>query len=344
VSVNKLAVPSRRAILGTGLAALAGGRLPAFGPGSTDRVLVCIYLFGGNDATMVVPLDQNSSRRSDRGGLAVPEDSLLPVRARKSQAMYGFHQALSELRDLFESRALAVVGNIGARRNPDKSLAYLPDGFTALGWALALSGGKGVFTQFAPGSRHNSRGGASLIALGGPTGDELAQVVQSSLASDLSLQTQFPETGLGSQLRQIAKVIRLSGLRQQIYLCPLGGFTAGADQLSRHEALFRELSTAMAAFYQATVELGVDRRVTTFTDAESNRSVLSNKNNGAGLGWVGHQLALGGSVMGGDVTQNISKEQYLAAFAKWFGVDPSGLNRLFPGLEGMAPGGLEFRS
>jgi uncharacterized protein (DUF1501 family) len=331
VSEKKLAVPSRRAILGTGLAALAGG-LPAFGAGSTDRVLVCIYLFGGDDANMIVPLDQSSSNRSARGGLAVPEDSLLPVRASKSQAMYGFHPALSELRDLFESRALAVIGNIGARREPDKSLSYLPDGFTAPGWAVALSGGKGVFTQFAPGSTHNTRGGASLIALGGPTGDQLAQVVQSSLRSELSLQTQFPETGLGSQLRQIAKVIRLSGLRQQIYLCPLGGFTAGADQLSR-EALFRELSPAMAAFYQATVELGVDRRVTTFTDAESHRTFLG-----------GHHLALGGSVVGGDVTQNISMEQYSAAFAKWFGVDASALNRLFPGLEPMAPGALEFLS
>jgi len=130
VSVNKLAVPSRRAILGTGLAALAGGPLRVFGAGSSDRVLVCIYLFGGSDANMIVPLD-NSSYRSARGGLAVPEDSLLPVKALKSQAMYGFHPALSELRDLFESRALAVAGTIGARRDPDKSLAYLPDGFTS---------------------------------------------------------------------------------------------------------------------------------------------------------------------------------------------------------------------
>jgi uncharacterized protein (DUF1501 family) len=312
---------------------LAGGRLPAFA-GSTDRVLVCIYLFGGNDANMIVPLDQNSSYHSARGGSAVPEDSLLPVKAAKSQAMYGFHPALSELRDLFESRALAVVGNIGGRRatEPDKSLAYLPDGFTAPGWAVALSGAKGVFTRFAPGSPHNTRGGASLIALGGPSGDQLAQVVQSSLHSELSLQTQFPESGLGSQLRQIAKVIGLSGLRQQIYLCPLGGFTAGPDQLSRHEALFRELSPAMAAFYQATVELGVDRRVTAFTDAESNRYLHG-----------GHQLALGGSVAGGDVTQNISKEQYSAAFAKWLGVDAGALNGLFPGLEGMAPA-MEFLS
>jgi uncharacterized protein (DUF1501 family) len=341
VGVNNLAIPSRRAILGTGLAALAS-RLPVLGAGSSDRVLVCIYLFGGSGSNMIVPLEQDSSHRSDRGDLALPEDSLLPVRAARSQAMYGFHPALSELRDLFESRALAVAGNVSMAA--DQSLAYLPDGFTAPGWALALSGGKGVFTQFATASQFNNRGGTSLIAVGGPTGEQLSQVVQSSLRSDLSLQTQFPQTGLGSQLRQIAKVISLSGLRQQIYLCPLGGFTAGADQLSRHEALFRELSPAMAAFYQATVELGVDRRVTTFTDAESNRALLSNKNNGTGNVWGGYQLALGGSVMGGDVAQNISKEQYSAAFAKWFGVDASGLTRLFPGLAGMAPASLEFRS
>jgi uncharacterized protein (DUF1501 family) len=328
VSAKKLAVPSRRAILGTGLAALTGGRLSAFGAGSADRVLVCIYLFGGSDTSMIVPLEQSSSSRSVRGGLGIPADSLLPVRGTKSQALYGFHPALSELRDLFESRALAVIGNNGARQltESDKSLGYLPDGFAAPGWAVALSGGKSAFTQFAPGSRHNTRGGASLIALGGPSGDQLAQVVQSSLRSELSLQTQFPEAGLGSQLRQIAKVISLSGVRQQIYLCPLGGFTAGPDQLSRHEALFRELSPALAAFYEATVELGIDRRVTTFTDAAG-----------------GHQFALGGSVVGGDVTQSVTREQYSAALAKWFGIDASSLNRLFPALGGMTPP-MEFLS
>jgi uncharacterized protein (DUF1501 family) len=360
VGVKKLAIPSRREILGAGLAALAASQLPTFGARFTDRVLVCIYLFGGNDDNnnLIVPLEQYSSYRSARGGSALPKDSLLPVIAGKSQAMYGFHPALTELRYLFESRALAVVGSVGGSiaTEQDKALGYLPDGFTVPGWALALSGGKGVFTQFAPGSDNNTEGGASLIALGGPTGDQLAKVVQSSLRSDRSLQTQFPETGLGSQLRQIAKVIGFSGLKQQIYLCPISGFTTGADQLSRQEALFRELSSAMAAFYQATVELGVDRRVTTFTDAEFNPALLSNTKNGTGQAWGGHQLALGGSVVGGDVygpdnaevagafTQRISKQQYSAAFAKWVGVDGSDLNRLFPGLDGMTPATLEFLS
>jgi uncharacterized protein (DUF1501 family) len=160
-------------------------------------------------------------------------------------------------------------------------------------------------------------------------------------------------------------VISLSNLKQQVYLCPLNGFDTASDQSTRQEALFRELSQSMAAFYQATVELGVDKRVTVFTDTEFNRTLVPNKANGTEHGWGGHQLALGGSVLGGNVygrfptlvtngpddasgtgawTPGISKEQYAATFAKWLGVNAPDLNRLFPALQETAPGTLEFLS
>lgn len=347
---------------------MAAGRFPISAAMPTNRILVCIYLFGGNDSNnLIVPLDQYGAYRSARGRLALASESLLPVKS-KSQAEYGFHPALGELRGLFQSRTLAVVSNVGALAQPDlrshgdSSLGYLPEGFASPGWALALSGREAAFTRFGALSPHRSRGGSSLISLGGASGSALESVVQSSLRSDLSLQTKFPSSGLGHQLRQIAKVIALSELGRQVYLCPLSGFDTSADQLSRHERLLRELSPALAAFYQATVELGVADRVATFTDTEFNRTLVPNAADGTDHGWGGHQLVVGASVLGGEVygrfptlvphgpddasgsgvwRPEISKDQYSAALAKWLGVGEHALRRALPSA-GAMPAGLEF--
>ncbi len=367
--MKNVQAPSRRSLLVKGLAAMAAGRLSISAAVPQNRVLICIYLFGGNDSNnMIVPLDQYSSYSSARRTLALTPDSLLPVKS-KNQVDYGFHPALGELRDLFQSRALAVLSNVGALEQPgladpgDRSLGYLRDGFTAPGWAVALSGAGAAFTEFGSSLPHRSRGGSSLISPGGPTGSTLTGVVQSSLRSHLSLQTQFPSSGLGHQLRQIAKVIALSGLGRQIYLCPLSGFDTSADQLARHESLLRELSPALAAFYQATVELGVSERVTAFTDTEFNRTLVPNGRNGTDHGWGGHHLIMGGAVSGGEVygrfptlvprgpddatgagvwRPGIARDQYSVTMARWLGIENHALRRVFPSLPGPPPASLEF--
>ncbi len=56
------------------------------------------------------------------------------------------------------------------------------------------------------------------------------------------------------------------GLTRQIFFCSLGGFDTHSAQLETQAPLLQQLSQALAAFYQATQELGVDQNVTTFTD------------------------------------------------------------------------------
>ncbi len=349
--------PSRRALLRAGFAALAvgaAGNLQVFGANSADRALVCIYLFGGNDSnSMIVPLDQFSTYSSVRGDLALPIDSLLSSRAATSQLDLGFHPALAELRDLFDARALAVVANIGAaaRKPPliDDSLAYLPEGCATPAWAMNLARGARAFSGFPKSLSPGPRGGTSLLSPDGPSGGQLAAAVQRSLRSSPTLRTQFPDTGLGRQLQQVVQVIAGAGLRQQIYLCELGGFATAAGKPDQQAALYRELSQAAAAFYQATVELGISQRVTTFTDTEFNRALRPDAKNNLAPAWGGHQMVLGGSVAGGDVygkfpslapgspddatgagvwIPGISKEQYSATFANWYGVDIATLQQL----------------
>jgi uncharacterized protein (DUF1501 family) len=134
----------------------------------------------------------------------------------------------------------------------------------------------------------------------------------------------------------------------------MGGFDALRGQAGIQPYLFRELSSAMAAFYAANEERGSARDVTTFTDSEFGRSLSSNAANGTGVGWGNHHLVMGGSVLGGDIygtfpdmataardanggwVPTTSHDQYLATLAGWAGTPYSELARAFPRLNGDA--------
>ena len=65
----------------------------------------------------------------------------------------------------------------------------------------------------------------------------------------------FPGTGLGNQLREVVKLIRLRsqiGPGRQVFFCSMGGFDTHTSQDYNHWALLSELSAALDAFYNAT--------------------------------------------------------------------------------------------
>lgn len=342
------------------------------------RTLVCIYLFGGNDSNnLIVPLDpaQYSAYAQSRGKLALSNETLLPVKALTSQASYGFHPALEELRDIYESQALAVVANVGrtnvARQqisHMDDSLSYLPNGFVTPHWAASLGGWKGTgpihntFTGFPGLDSERTETGMSLIAPGAASaGDRLRDALHQRATTGIpGLRVAFPSTGIGQQLQEVANLIHAGaalGLGGQVFVCPLSGFDTHRDQLPRQAALFRQLSEAMSAFHTTTVAMGVAHEVTTFTDSEFSRTLRPNALDGTEHAWGGHHLVMGGSVLGGDVygefpdlapggldnadgrgvwVPKISKDQYAATLAGWFGIPSSGLPDLFPRLVGEA--------
>src|ERR1041384_5948357 len=117
------------------------------------------------------------------------------------------------------------------------------------------------------------------------TNDTTAQalVTSAALSQDLTLTTVFPATSLGNQLKQVAKLIKANlsqpalGLHRQIFFCTLGGFDTHSNQTSANPTmpngagnqgnLFTQLSQAMNAFYNATLELeqiqpGVSSQIT----------------------------------------------------------------------------------
>lgn len=96
------------------------------------------------------------------------------------------------------------------------------------------------------------------------------------LNSSPTINTVFPATGLGNQLLQVAKMIKLApslGLKRQIFYCSIGGFDTHTNEIATQQNILGQLSAAMAAFYQATsLELMVGNQVTTFTLSDFSRT------------------------------------------------------------------------
>jgi uncharacterized protein (DUF1501 family) len=202
------------------------------------------------------------------------------------------------------------------------------------------------------------------------TGDATQQAITigQALSSDPALVTVFPGTRLGNQLKQVAKLISLNlssptlSLNRQIFFCNLGGFDTHQNQVTNQADLLTDLSQSMKAFYDATIELGVDTRVTTFTLSDFGRT-LQPSGSGAGSvgsdhGWGNHQFVVGGAVTGGDFYGVVGSngtvfptlslggpddtdtrgrwiptcavEQYAATLASWYGVAPADIPTVFP--------------
>lgn len=96
---------------------------------SDYRALVCIFLNGGNDGfNMVVPRDaRHVAYASQRGSLAIPQASLLPLNLlepAQDGGSYGLHPQMTGVRDLFNAGQAAVVANVGPLLRPITKAAY----------------------------------------------------------------------------------------------------------------------------------------------------------------------------------------------------------------------------
>jgi len=211
--------------------------------------------------------------------------------------------------------------------------------------------------------------GLSMIqAASTTTGNAIqnGQTLAAALATGTPLATQFPQNSyFASQLQQVAKIIQVRaalGLPRQIFFVSMGGFDTHSGQLPQQDSLFNDLNQSMAAFYQATVEMGVANSVTTFTLSDFGRTYSPNSD-GTDHAWGSHHLIMGGAVKGGDFygtfptlavngpddatgegrwVPTTSIDQYAATLAQWFGVAATDLPSIFPNLANFGTPTLTF--
>jgi uncharacterized protein (DUF1501 family) len=151
-------------------------------------------------------------------------------------------------------------------------------------------------------------------------------------------------------------------MQRQIFFCAIQGYDTHAAQLPAQANLLTELSQALNAFYSATVEMGVDTQVTTFTASDFGRTFRSD-GTGSDHAWGNHQLVLGGAVRGGALygtfptleiggpddavdagrwIPTTSVDEFSATMASWFGVANSDLPTVFPNIGRFASPNLGF--
>jgi len=193
-----------------------------------------------------------------------------------------------------------------------------------------------------------------------------SEVLNAAFKSAATLQTVFPNTGLGNQMKQIAQIIATRnslGLKRQIFFCSLGGFDTHNNELPTHVNLYTQLSKAMKSFYDATVELGVAGNITTFTQSDFGRTFKPAAGGGSDHAWGSHHLVMGDSVRGGDFygtyptlalagpndsgsegrwIPTASVDQYAATLATWYGLAASDLPTVFPSIGRFATSNLGF--
>ncbi|MFN7926693.1 MAG: DUF1501 domain-containing protein [Blastocatellia bacterium] len=185
-----------------------------------------------------------------------------------------------------------------------------------------------------------------------------------------NLATVFPSTELGKQLKEVARFINIraqTGAGRQVFFCGLGGFDTHSGQDYQQWVLLQQVSQALKAFYDATVEMGIANKVTTFTLSDFGRS-LQPSGTGTDHGWGSHYLVLGGAVSGqqvygsfpvfdataanynpnafvdnrGVLLPTTALAQYGATLAKWFGATDVQLDSMFPELTKFAVRDLGF--
>jgi uncharacterized protein (DUF1501 family) len=436
-------IPSRRDLLRLGGRTLSTiGAAAAFGraglmtaraQSSSDyKALVCIFLFGGNDANnMLVPNEAATyaNYQKIRQNLALPQGSLVAIHDSPTTTAYGLHPGFAPIAALYNvSKRLALVANVGTLVQPvprgsngmpqltavplpvnlyshsDQQSEWqnaVPQGGVTTGWSGRLadklagaSGGVvppaisigGNALQLIGQTTQPSTVNTSNFGLTAPATDPgsialqnmlslssgvtlvqaaqnslkdaiaVAQAVNAALAGSGSVGVPFPNSDIGTQLGQVAKLIQVRaalGATRQIFFCSQGGYDTHSNQLPSQVTLYGNLAAALSAFDQAMGQLSVENNVTAFTESDFSRTFQPNGNAGSDHGWGSHALVMGGAVNGGNLygafptlmlsgpddsgtrgtwVPSTSEDQYGGALAKWFGLAQADLDYVFPNL------------
>ncbi len=179
------------------------------------------------------------------------------------------------------------------------------------------------------------------------------------------LNTMFPDTKLGEQLKTVAETISVQlalNVNRQVFYVRLGGFDTHDNQANELPKLHSDLAQSIASFYAALSELGMENNVTLFTGSDFGRTLLDN-GDGTDHGWGGHQFVVGGAVKGnqiygelpeidlssqrytekrGRLIPGVSVDQYAATLGAWFGLSPTELRAIFPNLVNFDSDNLGF--
>jgi uncharacterized protein (DUF1501 family) len=193
---------------------------------------------------------------------------------------------------------------------------------------------------------------------------DMETIVNAAL-NPITLTTTFDQTNyFARQLQVVARLIAARGAlgtKRQVFFVSMGGFDNHDGLMTQHPELMATFNSAVTSFYNATVELGVANKVTTFTASDFGRTLAYN-GDGSDHGWGSHHFIMGGAVKGGQfygtaphisletddqvgqgrLLPSTSVDQMAATLGKWFGLSGSELTSVLPNIGNFATANLGF--
>jgi uncharacterized protein (DUF1501 family) len=122
--------------------------------------------------------------------------------------------------------------------------------------------------------------------------------IKSASSKGSNKSTFYPSAGsnsLADQLKIVARLIS-GGLKTRIYVVNLGGFDTHSGQLGPHSTLLGRLATAIWAFQDDLLQLGLDQRVIGMTFSEFGRRIKSNASGGTDHGSAAPMFLFGANI------------------------------------------------
>ena len=330
---------SRRDVLKALAAAPLACALSSRAAAPSRRLLVLVYLYGGNDAYNTwVPYTDDLYYRV-RPTIAVPRDSVIRVTDR-----HGFHPSLKSLVPAWEAKDLALVQGIGY---PDGTQQHFRDEETAFtgcdgrdysaeGWVTRALASRAPIGKLADAVAFDVLDTRAVDPMGPFRGDKLG-VVQLYYASELlsarrfaacstesntgghariaaqahpfaltPLKTSFGDDYFGQAMRAAVELAAADRTIPVIHVA-LNGLDLDKhhsvdchwDQLKYHGDALRRLADGLAALRAGMIEIGRWDETLVATYDEFGRSPMENEDHGTHHGLATTHFVMGGRVKGG---------------------------------------------
>ena len=326
---------ARRAFLKALAAAPLALSAPALAAGTPNRLLVLVFLYGGNDNFNTwVPYADSLYYRL-RPTIAVPRDSVLKLTER-----HGFHASLKPLLPVWEARELALVQGIGY---PDATQQHYRDiemAFTAVdgeqfhreGWITRALARKAagldavafdvldireadpmgpfrgdklgvVQVHYAHELLANRRIADCVIEANAPGRDRLRGLAPFPAPA---LRTAFPADPFGQAVRAAVELAASERALPVIHIA-LNGLDGDKhhsvdthwNQLKYHGDALARLASGLAALREGLREIGRWDETLVATYDEFGRSPIENEDGGTHHGHGSVHFVMGGRVRGG---------------------------------------------
>jgi uncharacterized protein (DUF1501 family) len=332
--------PTRRRLLKALAAAPLAVSLPSLGAAAgSQRLLVLVFLYGGNDGFNTWVPYANPRYYAKRPTIAVPRDAVLKITDHQ-----GLHPSMAPLIPLWEARELAIVQGIGYPEATQQHYRDIEIAFTASdrdirdeGWvsrALArrasAGGGSAEAVAFdlldiraldPMGPFRGERIGAvqvhyagellarrriadCLVETNGPGRERLARNPGALRAP--SLRTRFPGDPLGQAFHATVELAAADHSLAVIHVALNGldddkhhSVDTHWDQLKYHGDALRRLAGGLAALRAGLTEIGRWDETLIATYDEFGRSPIENEDRGTHHGLGTTHFVLGGRVKGG---------------------------------------------